>query len=140
MRRALSDGLELDDDRERIDVDAVHNYLSTESYWAQGRSRSDVQRTVREAARVVGLYDGTRQIGFARVISDGVHVSHLCDVYVLSSYRGRGLGVELVRETVDNGPHAKLGWTLATEDAHGLYERFGFGAPDPRAMERRSTV
>ena len=132
----MSDGLELDDDRERIDVDAVHNYLSTESYWAQGRSRSDVQRTVREAARVVGLYDGTRQIGFARVISDGVAVSQLCDVYVLPGYRGRGCGVELVREAVENGPQARLGWTLATKDAHALYARFGFTAPNTRIMHR----
>lgn len=115
---------------------AVHHYLCHESYWAAGRSRAAVERTITEAARVVGLYDGERQIGFARVMSDGVHVSHLYDVYVLSEYRGRGLGVALVREAVDNGPHADLGWTLATNDAHGLYERFGFTAPDRRVMQR----
>jgi GNAT superfamily N-acetyltransferase len=136
--RRLDGGLELDDDRGRIDVDAVHQYLSTESYWARGRSREDVACTIEGAARVIGLYDGWRQIGFARVISDGVHVSHLCDVYVLGAYRGRGLGVELVREAVDNGPQAKLNWTLATDDAHGLYRRFGFTSPSARVMERRS--
>jgi GNAT superfamily N-acetyltransferase len=87
---------------------------------------------------VIGLYDGDTQVGFARVISDGIHVAHLCDVYVLSGYRGRGLGVELVREAVDNGPHANLNWTLATKDAHELYERFGFTAPDDRLMQRSS--
>lgn len=138
MVRRLDGGLELDDDRDRIDVDAVHDYLSTESYWARGRSRGDVVRTIEGAARVIGLYDGSSQIGFARVISDGVHVSHLCDVYVLGAYRGRGLGVELVREAVDNGPQAKLNWTLATDDAHGLYRRFGFTSPCARVMERRS--
>jgi GNAT superfamily N-acetyltransferase len=138
VRRELPGGLELDDNRERIDVDAVHDYLSNESYWARGRSRADVARTVGEAARVVGLYDGARQIGFARVISDGVHVAHLCDVYVLAPYRGRGLGVELVREAVENGPHAGLNWTLATDDAHGLYRRFGFASPDGRVMQRSS--
>jgi GNAT superfamily N-acetyltransferase len=136
--RRLDGGLELDDDRDRIDVDAVHEYLSTESYWARERSRDDVACTIEGAARVVGLYDGWRQIGFARVISDGVHVSHLCDVYVLAAYRGQGLGVELVREAVDNGPQAKLNWTLATDDAHGLYRRFGFTSPSARVMERRS--
>jgi GNAT superfamily N-acetyltransferase len=136
--RRLDGGLELDDDRDRIDVDAVHEYLSTESYWARERSRDDVARTIEGAARVVGLYDGSRQIGFARVISDGVHVSHLCDVYVLGAYRGRGLGIELVREAVDNGPQAKLNWTLATDDAHGVYRRFGFTSPSARVMERRS--
>jgi len=136
--RALDGGVELDDDRDRIDVDAVHDYLSTKSYWARGRAREDVARTIDGAARVIGLYDRSRQIGFARVISDGVHGSHLCDVYVLADYRGRGLGVELVREAVDNGPHARLNWTLATEDAHGLYQRFGFTSPSERVMERRS--
>ncbi len=136
--RTLAGGLELDDDRDRIDTNAVHGYLSTESYWACGRAREEVAKTIEGAARVVGLYDGSRQIGFARVISDGVHVSHLCDVYVLAPYRGRGLGVELVREAVDNGPQAKLNWTLATEDAHGLYARFGFTSPRHRVMERRS--
>ena len=138
MLRALTGGLELDDDRARIDVDAVHDYLSNESYWARGRSRAEIEQTIADAARVVGLFDRQRQVGFARVISDGVHVAHLCDVYVLSEYRGRGFGVELVREAVDNGPHAGLTWTLATEDAHGLYQRFGFSQPNPRLMERRA--
>jgi GNAT superfamily N-acetyltransferase len=138
LRRTLAGGLELDDDRRRIDVDAVHDYLSNESYWARGRSRRDIELTINEAARVVGLFDAARQVGFARVISDGVHVAHLCDVYVLADYRGRGLGVELVREAVENGPHANLNWTLATDDAHGLYRRFGFMEPNPRLMERRA--
>ncbi len=132
----LSDGVELDDEPSRIDLDAVHQYLSYESYWAQGRSRDDVARSVRDAARVVGMYVGNDQIGFARVISDGVSASHLCDVYVLPEYRGRGFGVELVREAVDNGPHAELAWTLATKDAHELYRRFGFGTRDGHTMRR----
>ena len=139
MRRTLSGSLELDDDRDRIDAGAVHRYLSLESYWACGCSHDAVVRSVRDAARVVGLYDGMRQIGFARVLSDGIRMSHLCDVYVLRPYRGRGLGVELVREAVDNGPHAKLAWTLKTKDAHGLYERFGFRAPGDGIMERAAS-
>jgi GNAT superfamily N-acetyltransferase len=138
LRRRLSGSLELDDDRGRIDADAVHRYLSEDSYWARGCSREAVARTIRDAARVVGLYDGTRQIGFARVLSDGIKASHLCDVYVLPEYRGQGLGIELVREAVDNGPHARLAWTLKTKDAHGLYERFGFRAPGEGLMERHA--
>ncbi len=139
MRRRLSGSLELDDDRDRVDADAVHRYLSEQSYWARGCSRETVTRTIREAARVVGLYDGARQIGFARVLSDGVKISHLCDVYVLPAYRGQGLGIELVREAVENGPHANLTWTLKTKDAHGLYERFGFRAPNEGIMERHAS-
>lgn len=135
MRRALAGGLELDDSPGRIDVDAVHDYLSNESYWARGKRREEVRHAIETAARVLGLYDGERQVGFARVLSDGMR-SHLCDVYVLAPYRGCGLGVELVREAVDNGPQAGMAWTLATNDAYGLYERFGFSTPRARFMER----
>jgi len=136
VRRSLPQGLELDDDPSRVDVAAVHDYLSNESYWARGRSRAAVEQTVREAARVVGLYDGPRQVGFARVLSDSVHIAYLCDVYVLAAYRGRRLGVELVRETVDNGPQRDLRWWLGTEDAHELYKRFGFEVPGSKYMTR----
>ena len=139
MRRRLSGSLELDDNRDRVDAGAVHRYLSGESYWARGCTLETVARTIRDAARVVGLYDGSRQIGFARVLSDGMRISHLCDVYVLPAYRGRGLGVELVREAVENGPHARLAWTLKTKDAHGLYERFGFRTPAEGMMERSAS-
>ena len=137
MRRALQGGLELDDDPHRVDVEAVHRYLSEESYWARGRTLETVERLVREATRVVGLYDGDRQVGFARVVSDGVAVAYLADVYVLFERRGRGLGVELVREAVDGGPFAGVGWLPHTRDAHALYAKVGFGPPSERVLERR---
>lgn len=136
MRRALPGGFELDDDRARIDVDEVHRFLSTESYWAEGRSRETVERLVHEAQRVVGLYHGDRQIGFTRTASDGVAFAYLADVYVLPEFRGRGLGVEIVRETVENGPYAGRKWLLHTTDAHGLYEKLGFRRLDDKVMER----
>jgi GNAT superfamily N-acetyltransferase len=136
MRRALADGIELDDDPARVDVDAVHEFLSNHSYWAEGRDRETVVRLVRAAQRVVGLYDGGRQIGFARVVTDDASVAYLADVYVLPEYRGRGFGVELVREAIENGPYARRRWLLHTRDAHELYRRFGFGEPTDRLMER----
>jgi GNAT superfamily N-acetyltransferase len=136
MKRALGGGYELDDDPSRIDLDAVHSYLTT-SYWAEGRSRDEVERLVREAHRVVGLYHETfSQVGFCRAVSDGASVTYLADVYVLPEHRGRGLGVELVREMIDNGPYAARRWLLHTRDAHELYRRFGFGPPGERLMER----
>jgi ribosomal protein S18 acetylase RimI-like enzyme len=135
-RRTLPGGYELDDDPARVDVDAVHRYLAEESYWARGRPRETVQALVASAARVIGLYAGERQIGFCRVVSDGHVMAYLADVYVLAEHRRSGLGVELVREAVDNGPHARLTWLLHTHDAQGLYERYGFGAPGERLMER----
>jgi GNAT superfamily N-acetyltransferase len=129
-------GLELDDDRERVDLEAVNDYLCNESYWARGRSRAEMERAVAASARVIGCYDGAQQVGFVRVVSDEVTIAYLCDVYVLDRWRGRGVGVELVREAVENGPHGALRWWLVTQDAHGLYERFGFGPPDGRFMGR----
>ena len=97
MRRELPDGYEVDDDVSRVDLDLVHRYLSEESYWAKGRPRATVERLVREAARVVGVYQGDEMVGFCRVSSDGTAYAFLCDVFVLEGHRGRGLGVELVR-------------------------------------------
>jgi GNAT superfamily N-acetyltransferase len=136
VRREVSPGIELDDDRERIDLAAVHNYVSEHAYWALGRSYDAMQHLVSDAARVVGLYEGPRQIGFCRVASDDTTYAWLFDVYVLPEYRGRGLGVELVREAVENGPHADLRWILHTKDMHRLYARFGFTTPGERCMER----
>ena len=136
MRREFQDGLVLDDDPARVDIDAVHDFLANESYWAKGRPREVVERLVREAGRIVGLYDAERQIGFARAFTDGATLVYLADVYVLPEYRGRGLGVELVREMVENGPYANLRWSLHTKDAHGLYRRFGFAEPSERVLER----
>jgi len=136
VRRPLGERLELDDDPGRIDVEAVHDFLANQSYWAEGRPYEVVERLVREAQRVVGLYDEGRQVGFARAFTDGVSLVYLADVYVLPEYRGRGLGVELVREMVDNGPYGDIRWVLHTRDMHRLYARFGFSEPSERVMER----
>ena len=110
------------------------------AYWATGRARETQDRLVREAARVVGALQGGRQIGFCRAASDGHSFVYLADVYVLDEHRGRGLGEELVREMVENGPlaHAAAGSSTPT-DTHPLYRKFGFGDPDYKVMERRST-
>ena len=137
MRRDLGDGYELDDDPGRIDRDAVHRYL-TRSYWAEGRSREVQDDLIDGSARVVGLYHGDAQIGFSRTLSDGHAQSYLADVYVLEEHRGRGLGVELVRFSVEEGPLAGTKWYLHTRDAHDLYRKFGFTEPSDRALERGS--
>ena len=139
MKRDLGDGYELDDDPARIDREAVHRYLSEESYWAKGRSRQVQDELIDGAARVVGLYHEGAQIGYTRTLSDGHAQSYLADVYVLEEHRGRGLGVELVRFSVDEGPLARTKWFLHTEDAHDLYRKFGFAEPGTRALERWSS-
>jgi GNAT superfamily N-acetyltransferase len=136
VKRAVRDGLELDDDKARVDRAEVHRFLSEESYWARGRSRMTQDRLIDEAARVVGLYDGERQVGFCRAATDHVSFVYLADVYLLADYRGRGLGEELVREMVENGPLAGLKWLLHTTDMHPLYRKLGFDTPNAKVMER----
>jgi len=130
VRRELPGGFELDDDRGRIDVDAVHAFISTESYWGLGRERELVVRTVAGSARVLGLYRDGEQIGFARAVSDGVTLAYLADVYVLAAYRGQNLGYELVREIVENS-FGGVRWMLNTADAQGFYEKLGFSEEKP---------
>jgi GNAT superfamily N-acetyltransferase len=137
VRRELWDGFELDDDRRRVDVDAVHAFIGGESYWGRGRSRELVERAIDGSRRIVGLYRGREQAGFARAVSDGATIAYLADVYVLAPYRGRGLGLELVREILDH-PLGGVRWMLHTADAQALYARVGFGqgAPPYPLMER----
>jgi ribosomal protein S18 acetylase RimI-like enzyme len=136
VRRPLANGLELDDDKSRIERAEVHRYLSDESYWASGRSRETQDRLIDEATRVVGLYQGKRQIGFCRAVTDGVSFVYLADVYVLEEYRGRGLGEQMVREMVEGGDLGHLKWLLHTSDMHPLYRKLGFGVPNAKVMER----
>ena len=137
MQRDLGDGFELDDDPARVDLDALHAYLANEAYWALGRSREEVERLVRGATRVVSLFHDGRQIGFCRAVSDGTSFAYLADVYVLEAYRGRGVGLELVREMVEGSELRERKWLLHTEDAHGLYRKLGFTEPNYKVMERR---
>jgi len=136
LTRDLGDGYELDDDRARLDRDAIHAYLGGVSYWAKGRPRERQDELIDASEHVVGLYHDGAQIGFARAVDcDAAGFVYLADVYVLDDHRGRGLGVELVREIVENGPLAGTRWVLHTRDAHTLYEKFGF-VPNPRLMQR----
>jgi GNAT superfamily N-acetyltransferase len=136
VKRALGDGYELDDDRTRVDRVAVHAYLGGVSYWAEGRSRERQDELIDASEHIVGLYKEGRQIGFARAVDcDAAGFVYLADVYVLEEHRGRGLGVELIKEIVERGPFAGRRWVLHTRDMHALYEKFGF-EPNVRVMER----
>jgi GNAT superfamily N-acetyltransferase len=131
------DGVEIDDDVARVDIGAVHRFLATESYWAPGRDRETVERLVREATRVVGAYDGGRQVGFARCFSDRVTLAWVADVYVDASHRGRGIGEAVVRHLIEGSDFVGVRWMLGTADAHTFYAKLGFGPPSERILERR---
>ena len=124
------DGYEIDTDTARIDVDAVHRYLSEESYWSPGVPRDVVERSLRWSL-CFGLYaaDGAFA-GFARAVTDRAVFAYLADVFVLPEHRGRGLGAWLMETMLAHPDLQGLRRVfLVTADAHGLYERFGFGPP-----------
>lgn len=112
-------------DRGRLDREAIHAFLSN-SYWARGIPREVLDRSI-ENALCFGIYEGQKLVGFARVITDFSTFAYLADVFVLESHRGRGLSKWLM-EVVMGHPELQglRRWTLATRDAHGLYEQFGF--------------
>ncbi len=129
--------MELSADPSRVDRDWVWHMLSTQAYWGLWRARADVDACLDSAWRVVGAYDSDgAQVGFARAVSDGVGFAYLADVIVDPAHRGNGIGKLLVRTMIDDGPGSDFRWTLFTQDAHGLYEQFGFVAPGPSAMVR----
>lgn len=132
----LSGGYELDDDRGRVDLDVVQTFLAHESYWARGRPRELVARSWAGSTRVVGCYLGDALVGGTRVISDLATFAYLDDLFVLAAHRGRGLGVALVRETIEHPDFAGVSWMLRTADAQSLYARFGFVETPAGAMER----
>lgn len=116
-------------DREKIDLTFVHDYLSKESYWAQGIPFAKVEAAADHSMNF-GLYDGDRQIGYARVVTDYARVAYLADVFVIDAYRGRGLSKWLM-EVIMGQPELQglRRWMLHTRDAHGLYEQFGWMPP-----------
>lgn len=133
--------LEFSTDPARLDRALVHRWLSEHAYWAKGRPRATHDAAI-DASMNFGVYDGSTgdQLGYARIVTDGVTFGWLCDVIVDPELRGEGLGVALVEfvlATLD--PLHLKRVLLITGDAHGLYERFGF-APVDRAGDWMSRV
>jgi GNAT superfamily N-acetyltransferase len=115
----------LSSDPARLDLAAIHRYLSA-SYWSPGLPFEVLRRAV-AGSICFGVYCGSEQVGFARVVTDRATFAYLCDVYVLDAHRGRGLGRWLAEAaSIHPDLQGLRRWVLVTRDAHGLYERFGF--------------
>lgn len=136
VRVVLDTGFEVDTDRSRLDLAKVHAWLSTDAFWALGRSFDVVSRAAAASVNF-GVYgpDGA-QVGYARVFTDGVTFGWLCDVYIAREARGRGLGTALSKVIVDAvRPLGLKRFMLSTLDAHEVYAKAGFVPfPDPRKL------
>ena len=123
--RRLAD-YEISDDPHRLDVDVIHGFLANESYWSRGIPRAIVERAIRNSL-CLGVYHGTAQVGFARIVTDRATFALLSDVFILEPHRGKGLSKWLMGCVVGHEDLQGLRrWLLLTSDAHGLYRQFGF--------------
>ena len=129
-------------DRARLNVDLIHEFLSGSSYWAQGRPRSVVQKSI-DHSLCFSAYDSRQQVGFARVVTDYATFAWLCDVFIVESHRGLGLGKWLVGCVSAHPDLQDLRlFLLATRDAHALYARYArfepLTAPERLMIRRKS--
>lgn len=108
-----------------MDIDFIHEYLCNHSYWARGRSRSVVEKSIQNSL-CFGVFDGEQQVGFARVVTDLVTFAWLCDVFIAETHRDLGLGKRLIESVVSHPDMEALKLILlATSDAHSLYNAYG---------------
>jgi hypothetical protein len=132
-------GYTISTDPAKLDVPAIHAFLNERSYWAQGRTLEMVERSITHSL-CFGAYEGTQQVGFVRVVTDFATFAWVCDVFVLETQRGKGLGKWLIETVVAHPQLQRLRrLLLATRDAHGLYQDYGgfepLAAPE-KWMER----
>jgi GNAT superfamily N-acetyltransferase len=129
------DNYKISDDPAQIDYQAIHRWLSG-SYWAEGRSREKIEASCQKSLCFCMFYQ-ERQIGFARVVTDYAVFAWICDVVIDPGFRGRGLGKWLMEKVLEHPVlQNTAGQLLATRDAHGLYEKYGFARAE--CMRRKT--
>lgn len=114
------------------------DYLTRHAYWGRWRTPEQIRSQIASAWRVASAVDRRTggQVAFARVLSDGVAVAYLADVFVLPEHAGNGIGTAVVEAVLAHDPERQMRWMLHTKDAHGLYRRFGFTEADAMYVER----
>ncbi len=122
----MDDSIQISTDKSKLDIPLIHRFLSEEAYWAKGRTLETIKRSV-ENSVCFGVYLGDKQIGFARVVTDFAVFAWLLDVFILPGYRGKGYSKMLMSTIMAHPPLQNIRrWGLGTDDAHGLYEQYGF--------------
>ena len=118
-------GFTITTEKEKLDIDLIHSFLNR-TYWAEGISKETIRRSI-EGSLCFGVYENDKQVGFARMITDRATFAYLADVFIIEEYRGRGLSKWLMEVIMSHPDLQRLRrMILATKDAHGLYEKFGF--------------
>jgi ribosomal protein S18 acetylase RimI-like enzyme len=121
----IADGYRITEDKQLLQVEAIKQMLNDGSYWARNRTKEQIIKSI-ENSLCFGLFHGDNQIGFARVVTDGVTMFYLCDVIVSEKYRGKGLGKILMDAIFSNKEIEGVFGMLMTKSAHGLYRKYGF--------------
>ena len=122
----MEQNIEISTDKIRLDLPMIHQFI-TNACWAKGRTLDEVKKSV-ENSIVFGLYIEEEQIGFARVLTDGIIIAHLLDVFVVEKHRGLGYSKKLLSHIFNHSGIRVKKWMLATKDAHSLYAQFGFSS------------
>lgn len=121
----IKNGFTITTEKEKLDIDLIHSFLNR-TYWAEGISKETIRRSI-EGSLCFGVYQNDKQVGFARMITDRATFAYLADVFIIEEFRGRGLSKWLMEVIMSHPDLQRLRrMILATKDAHGLYEKFGF--------------
>lgn len=122
----MQNPIQISTDKSKLDIKLIHKFLTEESYWANGRSFDTVKRSI-ENSLCFAVYLSNKQIGFARVVTDFAVFAWLLDVFILSGFRGKGYGKQLMKTIMNHGKLQNIHrWGLGTDDAHNLYAQYGF--------------
>ena len=126
--KMTKEAIQISTDKDQLDIGFIYQYLSTQSYWAKGRSIETVETSIANSM-CFGVYSGTRQIGFARVVTDYAVFGWLMDVFIIDEFQKQGMGKKLMDYIMAHPQLANLSrWGLNTLDAHQLYSKYGFKA------------
>ena len=129
--------IEVSDDPSKLDVPLIHDYLCNRSYWGRGRTLKQVKESI-DNSICFGAYADSQFAGFTRVVTDKVAFAYVLDLFVLEEFREQGISRKLVEAMLEHPELQTVNWLLGTNDAHGLYEKYGFKVVnDPHRLMRR---